>query len=111
MRLNKIHLLIISFIGWLLSPLTWWNDPFINLPLSYLAAGFFNKLIPGIFLPVFLAAYWLTNILGIVLMYIGAGAFSIKGLIKNRLWLMLLAAVIYSVIAIFIIRLNIIRPF
>lgn len=62
----------LAFIGFLLSPLSWWNDAFINIPL---AIGF-GWLVALVHRPAFevavIAGYWLTNILGLVLLQIGA---------------------------------------
>jgi hypothetical protein len=61
-----------AFIGFLLSPLSWWNDAFINIPL---AVGF-GWLVALVHRPAFEAAvivgYWLTNIIGLVLLQKGA---------------------------------------
>lgn len=63
---------VVAFIGFMLSPLSWWNDLFINVPL---AVGF-GWLISLIYRPAFEASvvigYWLTNIIGLVLMQKGA---------------------------------------
>src|SRR6266436_2419090 len=63
---------ILAGIGFMLSPLSWWNDLVVNLPLALAfawVASFFYK-------PAFEACvifgYWLTNILGLVLMQKGA---------------------------------------
>ena len=63
---------IIATIGYLLSPLSWWNDPFVNIPLAYgvgLACGLVSR---RLFVPAMVAAYWLTNIAGLVLFHRGA---------------------------------------
>ena len=71
-RKRKIQGGVLGLIGFLLSPLSWWNDAFINLPL---AIGF-GWLVGLIYRPAFEAAvivgYWLTNVLGFVLMHKGA---------------------------------------
>ena len=62
---------LIALVGYILSPLSWWNDAFVNLPLAY-AFGFvcalFNR---EFFLPATIFGYWLTNIAGLVLMHHG----------------------------------------
>jgi hypothetical protein len=62
---------ILAIIGFLLSPLSWWNDLFINLPLA-LAFGWVISLF---YKPAFefsvVVGYWLTNVLGFVLMQKG----------------------------------------
>ena len=60
-------------LGYMLSPLSWWNDLFFNLPLpSSLAtarAGFNSSW----FVPGTVIGYWLSNVVGIVMMQFGAG--------------------------------------
>lgn len=34
----QLRVLLLLGIGWLLSPLCWWNDLVINLPLAWLVA-------------------------------------------------------------------------
>lgn len=63
---------LLGFIGFMLSPLSWWNDAFINIPL---AAGF-GWIVGAVYKPAFqpavVFAYWLTNLAGLVLMHKGA---------------------------------------
>lgn len=59
-------------IGYMLSPLSWWNDLFFNLPIA-LAVGYaLGWLNPGWFLPGTIVGYWLSNVLGILMMQFGA---------------------------------------
>ena len=59
-------------IGYMLSPLSWWNDVFFNLPIA-LAIGYaISWLHPSWFLPATLAGYWLSNVGGMVMMQFGA---------------------------------------
>lgn len=62
---------LLAFIGFLLSPLSWWNDLIVNFPLSYAIAFPFGLIKESLFLPAFISAYWLTNILGLLLMQKG----------------------------------------
>jgi hypothetical protein len=62
---------VLTTIGFLLSPLSWWNDLVVNFPLSYVIALPFGLIKESLFLPSFISAYWLTNILGLVLMQKG----------------------------------------
>jgi hypothetical protein len=59
-------------VGYLLSPLCWWNDLVINLPLAlgfgYLASRPYPEAL-GVMTGV---GYWLTNVVGFVLMQQGA---------------------------------------
>lgn len=63
---------LIATIGFILSPLSWWNDFVVNFPLSYIIALPFGLINEGLFLPSFIAAYWLTNILGLLLLHNGS---------------------------------------
>ena len=56
------------FLGWLLSPLTSWNDVFVNIPLAYILSIAFVKAFRTDFVMTLLGAYWFTNILGIAMM-------------------------------------------
>lgn len=114
--LKKILFTSLTFLGWILSPFTWWNDAFVNLPLAYLATGLFGKLFPGKFLITFLAFYWFTNFLGIVLMYVGSillrrsggkQRYGYAGTIGG----VLVAVIVYSIISGVLIGFKIIRPF
>lgn len=68
---RKIEGGALAFIGFLLSPLSWWNDLFVNVPL---AVGF-GWIISLVYKPAFevavIVGYWLTNVLGLVLMQKG----------------------------------------
>jgi hypothetical protein len=63
---------IVAFIGFMLSPLSWWNDLFVNVPLALA----FAWLVSWFYKPAFGASvvlgYWLTNVLGFILMHKGA---------------------------------------
>ncbi len=57
--------------GYLLSPLSWWNDLYLNIPLSYAAAWALSLVYKPAFLPAFVASYWVTNIAGLIMMHKG----------------------------------------
>lgn len=59
-------------VGYLLSPLCWWNDLIFNLPVAY-GFGYLCSLISANWLlPGLIAGYWLSNVVGFVLMQFGA---------------------------------------
>ena len=60
-------------IGYLLSPLCWWNDLVFNLPIAYFFGYLCSLLSPKLLLPCSIIGYWLSNIVGIILMQVGAG--------------------------------------
>ena len=61
-------------LGWLLSPLCWWNDPLINFPLALGFARLVSLLNPAWLLPALVSGYWLSNMAGLLLMRNGAMA-------------------------------------
>ncbi|MBW4576459.1 MAG: hypothetical protein KME08_14385 [Aphanothece sp. CMT-3BRIN-NPC111] len=59
-------------LGYLLSPLCWWNDLFFNLPIAYFFGYACSLLHPNLLVPCSILGYWLSNIVGILLMQVGA---------------------------------------
>lgn len=69
---------ILASIGYLLSPLSFWNDLFFNIPIAYFFSWLTAFLISGIFLESMIFFYWVTNIVGLLIMH-----FAIKGMVKK----------------------------
>ncbi len=61
----------LAFIGFMLSPLSWWNDLFVNVPLALVFAWTVSFFYKPAFEPSLIVGYWLTNVLGFVLMQKG----------------------------------------
>ena len=59
------------FLGFLLSPLCWWNDLIINLPIAYGVGAIAKLFSEQLFWPFVVVGYSATNVLGIVLMQLG----------------------------------------
>lgn len=59
-------------VGYLLSPLCWWNDLVINLPLALGFGYLASRPWPDALVPMTGVGYWLTNVVGFVLMQQGA---------------------------------------
>ncbi len=62
----------LAVVGFMLSPLSWWNDAFVNLPLALAFAWLVSLFYPRAFTVCVVLGYWLTNVLGFVLMHKGA---------------------------------------
>ena len=67
-----------AFIGFILSPLTWWNDLFVNLPLAfgfaYVIGFILSPFVPVtvlLFIGLMAIGYFLSNMLGFLLMHKG----------------------------------------
>ena len=88
-RKRAISLLInaiIGTIGFILSPLSWWNDLVVNVPLSYAFAWIVGKLLhpfivihKWLFLDLFVIWYFFTYLIGFLMIH-----YSISGLKKNK---------------------------
>ena len=70
---------LIATIGFILSPLTWWNDLLVNLPLAFGFAWIIGKLLSFVitvniylFLTLTAVGYFLTNVIGFMMMHKGA---------------------------------------
>lgn len=75
---------VLITIGFILSPLSWWNDLFINLPIAYFFGYLVANIKPSLFLPTIIFTYWLTNIIGIILMHHGFKNIFNKQNLKNN---------------------------
>lgn len=74
--LRKLRGGALVVLGYLLSPLCWWNDLIFNLPVAY-GFGYLCSLIhPSWLLPGAIAGYWLSNVVGILLMQAGVVDFT-----------------------------------
>src|SRR4029078_5491677 len=63
---------ILAVIGFMLSPLSWWNDLFVNVPLALAVGWVWILFYKPAFEVSLIIGYWLTNVLGFVLMHKGA---------------------------------------
>lgn len=61
----------LTVTGYLLSPLSWWNDAFINIPLALGFACLVGMVHKPAMDAAFVVGYWLTNVAGFVLMHKG----------------------------------------
>jgi len=105
-KIMSKHQLINSFLvilGFILSPLSWWNDLLINVPLAYLFSAPFSMINKSLFLPSFIIGYYISNLLGLIMLHWGG-----KGLIQNKYQSLnikqsLAVSFIYTIIIIFIV--------
>lgn len=57
-----------AFVGWMLSPLTWWKDFLVNFPVAYVVAIFVGGFNRDLFSSAFITTYWVSNVLGLIMM-------------------------------------------
>jgi hypothetical protein len=68
---ERLKCILLSWAGYILSPLSFWNDAFVNIPIAYAIGLLFGILSRKFFLPGMIFGYWLSNILGFVLLHKG----------------------------------------
>jgi len=104
----------LGFIGFMLSPLSWWNDAFVNFPLAIAFGWLVALLYKPAFEPAVVVGYWLTNVLGFVLMHKGtekvlrgdqAKLYSKKSLIRD-----LTISLLYTAIIVALLKAGILQP-
>ncbi len=90
---------LVAAVGYILSPLSPWNDAFVNLPIAYAASRLLRGLgVPG---PLgFYLGYLASNLLGLLLLAAGAqGVRGAQGKGRISVWRLLLSSLVYSVAA------------
>ena len=99
-------------VGYLLSPLCWWNDLVINLPLALGFGYLASRPWPDTLVPMTGVGYWLTNVVGFVLMQQGAvtalqkdGQGSKRQSLRNGL----ITSTVYTVAIVALIQLHILE--
>jgi hypothetical protein len=100
---------MLTFVGFMLSPLSWWNDLVVNLPLALAFAWVVALIHPPAFQPAVVVGYGLTIVLAFVLMHIGLG--HIRGPRHQRcLRRDLGIAVLYTAVVLVMVHLGMLQP-
>ena len=112
---KKLYGGILGTIGFLLSPLSWWNDLFVNFPIAYFCACAVNLIYKGAFLEAFIVSYWITNVLGFILLQKGLEntlkddsekkKYSWKNFLRDAL-----LSLVYTLLIVILVKLGIIKP-
>ncbi|MFA7286166.1 MAG: hypothetical protein WC052_00690 [Patescibacteria group bacterium] len=105
---QKIRGGILTTIGYILSPLSWWNDLLINIPLAYAFAFPFGLISRDLFLPMMVLGYWITNVVGFILMHHGVkdilskeeGSYTRKELVKDFAFSLAYTVLVVALVAI-----------
>ena len=101
------------FIGFMLSPLSWWNDAFVNLPLALAFGWTIALLYKPAFAPGVVLGYWITNVLGFVLMHKGGAKivsetdapYTRRALIRD-----LIISLLYTLLIVALIKFKVLQP-
>ena len=104
----------LGVIGFLLSPLSWWNDAFVNLPLAVAFGWIVGLVYKPAFQPAVVVGYWLTNVAGLILMHKGLSQafaenqpkYTWRVLVKD-----LAISLAYTALIVILVRLKVLQPF
>ncbi|MCG2675895.1 hypothetical protein L6304_01720 [bacterium] len=106
---HKVKRGILAIIGYILSPLSWWNDFIVNIPLAYVFAFPFGLLSKKLFLPMMILGYWITNIVGFMLIQHGVEDLIAKEkskYTKRALKKDILISIIYTIVIIIFVKMG-----
>ena len=103
----------LAVVGFMLSPLSWWNDLFVNVPLALAFAWIVSLFYKPAFDVSLVIGYWLTNVLGFVLMHKGAqkvlteqeNKYSRRDLLRD-----VGISLAYTLLIVLLIKLGILKP-
>jgi hypothetical protein len=104
---------VLAVVGFMLSPLSWWNDLFVNVPLAVAFAWIISLFYPPAFAPSVVIGYWLTNVLGFILMHKGAqkivsekqGRYSWRDLARD-----VGISLIYTAVIVALVKFGVLKP-
>ena len=109
--LQKVRGGFFIVLGYLLSPLCWWNDLLFNLPIAYFFGYICSLLSPKLFLPCSIIAYWLSNVVGILLIQYGSMDIlqkqSPEHNVKKELFTGLVSSTVYTLVIVLLIQFKI----
>jgi len=104
---------ITAFVGYMLSPLSWWNDLFVNVPLALAFAWVISLASRRAFMPSLVVGYWLTNVVGFILLHKGAEQvlsteskrYSRRDLAKD-----VAISLVYTVVIVVLVQFGVLKP-
>jgi len=86
---------VLGIIGYILSPLSWWNDAIVNIPIAIVVGTIFSLIDEKFFSLGFFLGYLASNIVGLILLQ-----HSVEIALRRKVSLkkMLMSALIYTVV-------------
>lgn len=105
---------ILAVVGYMLSPLSWWNDLFVNVPLALAFAWVVSVFYRPAFEVSLVFGYWLTNVAGLILLHKGAQQmltdkkkkYSTRDLLRD-----VGISLLYTVLIVALIKFGVLKPF
>jgi hypothetical protein len=105
----------IGVAGFILSPLSWWNDLFVNFPLAYGFAWGIGGLLSvfmvihrWLFVNLFVAGYFLTNLIGFLMIHYSI--FGLKAAKRGSIKKQVLVSVCYTLVIVAFFGMGICSP-
>jgi len=104
---------VVALVGYMLSPLSWWNDLFVNVPLALAFAWVVSLFYKPAFTSSLVLGYWLTNVAGFILLHKGAqqalgketGKYSRRDLLRD-----VGISLLYTVIIVALVKFGVLKP-
>lgn len=103
----------VAFIGYMLSPLSWWNDLFVNVPLAVAFAWVVSLFYKPAFTDSLVLGYWLTNVLGFILLHKGAQqalAKEVRKYSRRDLFRDIAISLAYTAVILLLVRVGVLKP-
>ena len=103
----------VALVGYMLSPLSWWNDMFVNVPLALVFAWVVSFFYKPAFTSSLILGYWLTNVLGFILLHKGAQqalAKEARGYSRRDLLRDIGISLLYTLVIVVLVKLGILKP-
>jgi hypothetical protein len=105
---------VLAVVGYMLSPLSWWNDMFVNVPLALAFAWVVSVFYRPAFEVSLVVGYWLTNVAGFVLMHKGTQQmltdkkkkYSMRDLLRD-----VGVSLLYTGLIVALIKFGVLKPF
>lgn len=91
---------LLATIGYILSPLSWWNDMIVNIPLAYAFSFPLSLMSEKLFLPTFILGYWFSNLLGLMMLHRGVAGLVSKTVKKPTLRSHIVITFLYTAVII-----------
>jgi hypothetical protein len=105
---------VLAFIGYMLSPLSWWNDAFVNIPIAWVFAWLVSLFYKPAFAFSLVIGYWLTNVAGFVLLHKGAQKILTatgKKYARRELLKDIGISLVYTLLIVVLVKYKVIAPF
>jgi hypothetical protein len=100
--------------GYFLSPLSWWNDLYVNFPIAYGMAWVVSLIDRQLFAGALVVSYWITNIAGLIMLHKGISPADANTALETKLYRKkfvtdLIISVIYTGVIILLLHIGLLK--